>query len=371
MADMISLGVIRPRRERCGVADYARLLCESFPPDVRVFAIDLPERGDPGAWHSAVAAASRADVLHVHYETSLFEPVKPYRDRFARLLRALARPRLVTLHGPLAPLVPRWRRKRPYRAADLLRDVSYLPYFARWERGHYELAAHWVVHAPDLEARVAEIVGAGRVTRLLHPVPAARRRWQLADSRPNTLVTIGFIKRHKGYDDLLPAVAERPAWRWVLAGAAQDPADAEYAAALLAEVERRGAAARVTLTGYLDREEVERRAAGARLAVFPFRRATGSGSIAWAIAMGMPVAATDLPSVRSLVDAGAGIALLPAQHPETWAEVLDRLLGDPDLLRTLSDRNVEFAARETFAACAARLADIARRLTQPSSGDPA
>jgi glycosyltransferase involved in cell wall biosynthesis len=370
MAEMISLAVLRPGRERCGVADYAGILAASFPPDVRVLSVDLPETVPPSIPPAAAAAAQAADVVHVHYETSLFGSVKPYRDRFARLLRAIEKPRLVTLHGPVPPLVARWGNRTPYRAADLLRDVSYLPFFRRWESRHYELGEHWIVHTAELETAVARCIGESRVTRLPHPVPPARLRWRLEDSQAGALVTLGFVKPHKGYADLLPAVAERPGWRWVLAGAPQDERDEAHARELLAEMRHRGLAERVTLTGYLDREELERRAVRARLAVFPFRQATGSGSIAWAIALAMPVAATDLPSVRSLVAAGAGIALLPADRPAEWGEALHRLLGDADALRMLARRNAEFAARETFAACAARLGGIARRLAAQARSKP-
>jgi len=209
---------------------------------------------------------------------------------------------------------------------------------------------------------LSAFVGAERLTWLHHPVPPAALRWRLEEAREGCLVTPGFVKPHKGYDDLLGVVAENPDWRWILAGGPQDERDREYASTLLAEACRRGAEQRIQMTSYLAKEELERMAVSARIAVFPFRHATGSGSIAWAIAMGLPVVATDLPAIRPLVEAGAGIELVRDGCPERWSETLGRLLEDPRRLEDLALRNVKFAARESYAACASWFATVVRGL---------
>ena len=365
---MISLAVVAPHRERCGVADYARELAASLS------ARCAHGCRRPARRRSPLPPGTRRrgprpppDVVHLHYETALFEPVKPYRDRLIRFLRAVGRPRLVTLHGPVPRLLPRWGEPRPYGAGDLLRDLAYLPFFRGWERRHYQLAEHWIVHTAALESEVAQWAGADCVTRLPHPVPPSRLQWRIDAAVPDTLVSLGFIKPHKGYGDLLPAVAARPTWRWLLAGAPQHERDEVDARTLIDEVQRRGLGERIALSGYQERADLNCRAVRARLAVFPFRSSGGSGSIAWAIALGMPIAATDLPSVRSLVEAGAGIALLPAGQPARWEEMLATLMDDGERLQTLARLNLAFAAHETFAAHAAQVAALARRLTAPAA----
>jgi len=362
MAPLTSLAVVWSHRDRCGVRDYARQLSDCLPEQLRTIEVDLPTDGRRESWRAVASTANDADVVHVHFEAGLFVPLKPYHDRFVDLLSAIRSPRLITLHGPIPPMVPRWGRSEAYGLRDLVRDIAYAPFFSSWLRRHYQLGEHWIVYDPGLGAEVSRFAGADRVTRMIHPIAVVSRQWKLEESEDATLATPGFIKEHKGYDNLLPALAGARDWRWVLAGGPQHAGDQAFANFLDAELRRTGLCDRVERTGYLNYEQLQRQTLRARLAVFPFRSVTGSGSIALAIALAMPVAATDLPSVRMLLEAGAGIAVLPAAEPEKWGAIIDEFLRSPERLSALAARNAEVGTRETFTACAGRVVSIAEEL---------
>ena len=349
------------QRQRCGVGDFARRLAAAYPPDVEVTWVRYPERDAGPAWRRAAAATEGSDVVHVHYEYGLFGTVKPFRNRFAAFLRALSAPAVVTLHGPLPALEPRWAAGRR-RAADVLRDLAYLPYFRRWERINRRGVAHWITHSRGLSERLVAAVGGDRVTWLAHPVPDVRRTWEPGEARSRVMVTPGFVKPHKGYRELAWALAEDTTWSWVIAGGVQDRQDAEHLKTLRRELAERGLEDRVRITGYLEADEMETTICGAAVAVFPYAEVNASGALAWAIGCGVPVVATDLPEFRWLRARGAGLELLPCDAPERWPEVLDRLQGEPGRLAELARRNRDYAAANSVRSCARAHLEIFARV---------
>lgn len=357
---MTRLAVVAPHRERCGVADYARQLTASLGAEWRIESLALPERDERCAWRRLARRAGQAELVQVHFEYSLFHVVKPYRNRYESLMRRLPGVRVVTLHGSL----PRLERRPLRTARDALRQLFYLPYFASWETRMHATAEAFVVHTEAMRARAAAAAGADRVHRVPHPVPPCTRRWGLRPGAPTTLVTPGFVKPHKGYTQLLEAVGERTDWRWRIAGAAQTAADELYERRLRATVRSRGLAERVRFTGYLDPERLDEELASATVAVFPFETAAGSGSIAWAIAAGMPVLATDLPELEQLRDEGVGIELLPRAAIADWPTRIAALAGDPARLERLAARNRRYAEAHSYDRVAADLGDLFRRLLE-------
>jgi glycosyltransferase involved in cell wall biosynthesis len=156
----------------------------------------------------------------------------------------------------------------------------------------------------------------------------------------------------------MATVARLPEVTWTLAGGAQDEADRQHAAQLAQEIASHQLEERVHMTGYLAHGDLETLTAGATLAVFPFDHVTGSGSIALAIALGMPIIASDLPALRELVEAGAGLRLLPHAETESWTDPIERLLASPDELEALAAANREFAQSHSFARAGERLGNL-------------
>lgn len=365
------VAVAAPERRACGVSDYARFLKAALPRGIEVVDVAYPEDGSTHSWRGAAALADSCDLVHAHFEYSLFHAVKPYRNRFATFLRRLRPPVVVTAHDLIPPLAPRWRERGRYKAKSLFRDLAYAPFLRTWERNQYRRAAHWVVHTEVHRKTVAQQVNESSLSQILHPVPEARLLWRLDHRAPHQLVSLGFVKPHKGYLELAGVLRELRDTRWLIAGGAQDDRDRDHLATLRLELERLGIAERVEITGYEERGRVEGRAVDSRLAVFPFAHATGSGSVTWAVALGLPVLATDIPPFRELAAAGAGLELLPAEAPETWPHQIGQLLANPDRLAALAQANRAYARRHTYQAAGKKMEAIFRAVSSRSDSSRA
>jgi glycosyltransferase involved in cell wall biosynthesis len=77
------------------------------------------------------------------------------------------------------------------------------------------------------------------------------------------------------------------------------------------------------------REDVPDLLCAADAFVLPSRREGLPGSVIEAMALEVPIVASDLPQVRELVNEASAL-LVPPGSPESLAIQLERLLGDPD-----------------------------------------
>ncbi|MBN1867619.1 glycosyltransferase [Candidatus Sumerlaeota bacterium] len=360
MSRNLQVAVAAPETERCGVYDYARHLADAMPDDVEIRWVAYPTGDSAAAWRRAAGETRGADLVHVHYEHGLFRLVKPFRNRFAAFMNNLRAPAVVTLHGPMPSLVPRWRRKRPYGVRDAFRDLAYLAYFSKWAVRDYGRAAHWIVHTRPRYDEATQYAAPDRVTLLMHPIPRPTTSWRLEAVAERLFVTPGFIKEHKGYERFLETLRRIPGWRWTLAGGPQNARDTDYLARLRDRIVRLELTDRVEITGYLPRERFESLVSRAAVAVFPYERAEGSGSLSLALGLGMPVAATDVPAFRETAEAGAGIELLPNEAPESWGAALQSLVEDSSRLDRLARANARFADSHSYERGALELASLFR-----------
>lgn len=106
-----------------------------------------------------------------------------------------------------------------------------------------------------------------------------------------------------------------------------------------------GLSAVVHMTGCID--DPASLLADCDLAVFSSTSEGTPNSILEAMAMGLPVVATDLPGIRAALGGCSQECLVPARDVEAWAACLGRLMKDPGLRKALGDRN-RLRARECF-----------------------
>jgi len=364
MSPSIQLTIVAPQGRVCGIGDYAGFLANALENEFVLSWIDPPPGPSAGDWLRAAAQADCADVVHVHFEPSLFSIPRPYINRFATFMKRLRPPAMVTLHDAIPQLRPRFVEKRPYAFTDLVRDLAYVPFYLPWEKIQYQRAQHWLVHSPSLRDRLGQLVGHERVSLALHPIPPAERVWSPAKAYSFDLISLGFVKAHKGYLKMLDVLSRLPHLTWVVAGGPQDHYDRIFADRLMSAVKRCGLQDRVIMTGYLNRRDLEQLAVKCKAAVFPFEWAAGSGSLTWAIALGLPVLATDLPALVQYREAGAGVELLPLNHCGSWPGLIDSLLQDMASMTVLSNANRQFAHNHSYGALADIVIPLYRRLAQ-------
>jgi glycosyltransferase involved in cell wall biosynthesis len=251
---------------------------------------------------------------------------------------------------------------------DGCRDAVYFPFFKRWDRWQHRRPQAWIAHTEALAGKISRHVSSSYVTFIPHPIPQTAAQWAYNKRQFVDLVTPGFIKAHKGYDKLLNVVRQTPSLNWLIAGGPQTGNDRRYLARLNKDIRHYGLQNRVTISGYLSREQMEDHLMGARLAIFPFQRVTGSGSISWAAGLGMPVLTTDLAPLRRRVEDGMGIRLLPQNSPQQWPRMITSILQDRQGLTALAERNRAYADRHRFNDLGQEIAIIINRLIATRQG---
>lgn len=150
------------------------------------------------------------------------------------------------------------------------------------------------------------------------------------------LLGVGAVVPRKGFDVLVAALArlaDTP-WRGTIAGSLdRDPATAQ---ALRAQIDGAGIADRVTLTGALGQDDLDRVYRSADIFVLPSRHEGYGMAFAEAMARGLPVVAVAAGAVPATVPRGAG-RLVPPDDAEALAGVLGDLLADRALRGRLGD----------------------------------
>jgi len=113
----------------------------------------------------------------------------------------------------------------------------------------------------------------------------------------------------------------------------------EDAATELAREVVAGLGSPVELLGH--REDVPEILAAADVFAFPSLWEGLGGALIEAMALGLPIVASDVPAIREVVDEGANARLVPPADPPALAEALARLLGDARLRSSYGERSRE------------------------------
>jgi glycosyltransferase involved in cell wall biosynthesis len=232
---------------------------------------------------------------------------------------ALRLPGIVVSERSVESAKPRWR--------------------VRSDRLTWRLAHRWTVNA----AAVAEVlrrrerVDAARIDVIPTGIDLARfeprprdrafRAAHGAGDADQVLVCVGRLDRYKGHDNLLEAFAalmgEHPRARLLLVG------DGRFRETLTARARSAGLAERVRFSGAL--RDVRPALAAADMFVQASDEEGLPGAVLEAMAMGLPVVATDVGGTREAVDDGVTGLLVAPRNAAALAAALARLLADPGL----------------------------------------
>jgi glycosyltransferase involved in cell wall biosynthesis len=278
-------------------------------------------------------AAVRPDLVH----TTLFDANTAGRIA-ARIARVPVLTSLVNTPYVPAALTDRGVSARKHR---VVRGVDRL--LSRHATTHFHAITEAVAaeYQRDfgLPAERITVVPRGRSReRLGLPEPERRRRVRstlgLPESTP-VLLAVGRQEAQKGHRYLIQAVAHMveavPDLRVLLAGrpgAASGP--------LAEELDRSAAASHVTLLGF--RDDVPDLLAAADAFVFPSLYEGLGGAVLEAMAMDLPIVASDVPAVREVLDDGACGLLVPPAVPDALARACIRVLTEAPLAADLAAR---------------------------------
>jgi glycosyltransferase involved in cell wall biosynthesis len=220
--------------------------------------------------------------------------------------------------------------------------------------------------APD---KITVILHARDADRLGQPTPErrerARARLGLRDDQ-YVLVNIGRQDYQKGQRYLLEALAsvvrDHPNIVLLVAGRAGD-----VSADLLHLVHEMNLERHVLLLGH--RDDVPDVLAASDLFVFPSLYEGLPGAVIEAMALGLPIVASDIEPVRELVEDGRNALLVSAGAPDELAAAIERMLADPHVACCFGRRGrFIFEERFTLGASVAREVELYYNVVASGSG---
>lgn len=205
-------------------------------------------------------------------------------------------------------------------------------------------------------ARVTVVPRGRDAGRLGTPSPQRRAAARAAlgiEAEAPVVVTVGRQEFQKGHDVLYDAVARlaprHP--RLVVVHAGREGGSSPLLHRLVGQTR-----VDVRLLGH--RDDIAEIVAAADVFAFPSRYEGLGGAVLEAMALGVPVVASDLPALREVL-APAGQSLVPPDDPSALADALSRLLDDEGLRAGLGRRGrTEFLDRFTLDAVAPQMLQL-------------
>ncbi len=190
-----------------------------------------------------------------------------------------------------------------------------------------------------------------RIEVAYHGIDVPEATPRRVPSDPPVILGVGQLAERKGFRTLIEscAILRRRGRSFVCTIVGRGPEEATLTASIAAL----GLGGCVTLVGALPHDEVVDRYRKATVFALPcVRRADGDvdgipNVLAEAMAMGLPVVASDLPAIRELVRDRVEGFLPPSGDAVSLADALDVVLADPVLGREMGERGRR-TVREVF-----------------------
>lgn len=155
---------------------------------------------------------------------------------------------------------------------------------------------------------------------------------------------IGQLYPWKGVDVIVEAMKEVPGGELVIVGGLPPEPDLERVKRLATELDL---AARIRFEGFVPPPELDSEKRQASVFVIPnldsttARLFTSPLKLFEAMVSGRPIVASDLPSIREVLEDGVNALLVPAGDPRAFAAAINKLLAEPDLAKRLASRAFE------------------------------
>ena len=304
-----------------GICADGPLLAEPRAEGFRIEAAPLVRRLSPWAqWRAlralvALLRRERPDLVHAHM------PISGFLGRLAARLAGV--PRVAyTCHGFLFNQPAPWPRRAAALAMEWLAG--------RWTHIFLTVSDEEAADARRLRiAPSATSVRNGRDPALFRPDSAARARIRAAlgvDGGQVAIIAVSRLVRHKGYPELLAAMAAVPGAELWVVGERLPTDRGDDLGPCFAAAEATG---RVRRLGY--RADVAALLAAADIFALPSHFEGLPMSIIEAMLTGLPVVATTIRGPREQVVDGQTGFLVPPGAVAPLAQALNRLAADPAL----------------------------------------
>ena len=311
----------------------------------------------------AELAVDRPDIVHTtHFESDLV-------GRLA--CRRIGTPILTSLVNTADDVIRRDDPNVRRLKLGIARRVD------AWTARRYGTHFHAITHAVKHDAETAMKLSPDRITviergrdpaRLGRPHPARRSRArQELGLAPDDEVVVNLGRREyqKGHRYLIEAIAgmasRRRRLRLLIAGR-----DGHMSGELSRLVTQLGLEDRVRFLGH--RSDAPEILSAADIFAFPSLYEGLGGALIEAMALGLPIVASDLEAVREVVEPEGNAALVPIRAPEALARAIDQLLDDRTRATSFGRRSrVIFEERFTLERSVASMIALYRRLpTMPA-----
>lgn len=289
---------------------------------------------------------------------------------------------LPTTHKGISGLAARWKtlRARGGRLVFYARHLRLALTAARNGRGPLVVELHRFEEQARRAARAADAVVAITTPlrdRLVQAfgleVPAVvipdavdlERFRPPCEAGPPRLVYVGQLQEWKGVDVLIRALSALPGVTALVVGGRRGEDPRRRALQDLAS--RLGVAERIEWTGFLPQTEIARRLRRGDVGVVTTRAELGQDIAASPLklfeymAAGLPVAASDMPSLRDVVRPGENGMLFGEGDPQALAREVRAIL-EPETYRRLSAASRDEAQGHSWTARAQRILDLVEPL---------
>ena len=185
------------------------------------------------------------------------------------------------------------------------------------------------------------------------------------DSDGQTVVWIGTLQFWKGISTLLEAIAKSPGLKLRMIGGGKGQAEHD----LRTEIARLGIAERVQIIGRVAQKDIPLHVKGAACAVHPLpiehsisSRFTSPLKLFEYMAMGLPIVAAGVPSVREVLRDGHNARLYEGGNVDALAKALQQVTSDAALATDLSAQALRDADDHTYTRRAERLLGLFERV---------
>lgn len=303
-----------------GLAPEGPLLAAVRAEGFRVITHPFVRRVSPSRNLASLAAltqifrAEKPDLVHAHM------PLSGFLGRLAAWRAGV--PRIAyTCHGFLFRQPGPWPRRAASLAMEWLGGRVTGPYLTVSEADAGAARRFGI-------AREACAVGNGRDPAVFHPDAAVRARVRAeigtAPTAPVVLI-VGRLVRHKGYPELLQAMAQVPdAELWV----AGEHLRSDRGSNLRAMFAQAGLGARLKMLGY--RDDVPALLAAADILALPSHFEGLPMVVIEAMLAALPVVASDIPGPREQIVPEVTGLLVPRGKVAPLAAALRALVADPE-----------------------------------------